>query len=109
VVVVSPEEHDRLAAEVSHLPHLLAALLVDTVSSRAIRFAASGFLDTTRVTQGDPALWAPIILENRLELLRSLSRFEKALKQMEKILGRGQAVKLRRLLSRAQGRRSELQ
>ncbi len=105
VVIVSPEEHDSLTAEMSHLPHLLAALLVDGISSKALNFAASGFLDTTRVAQGDPALWVPIFLENRRELSRAVFDFESKLRQIKKILMKGDIRRLRKILGRAQKRR----
>ena len=109
VVVISPEAHDRITGEVSHLPHLVAALLVDNVSSPSLRFAASGFLDTTRVAEGDPSLWIPILVENRKELTRTLLDFEKKLKRIKASLARKDFQNLRRVLTQAQTRRRALE
>jgi len=67
VLRVAPAEHDRIVALISHLPHLLAAVLVDTVASEnpaAFDFCGPGFRDTTRVAGGPPAMWAEILGTN---------------------------------------------
>lgn len=108
IVVISSEEHDRLTAQVSHLPHLLTALLVISSSSKALDFAASGFLDTTRIVEGGPSLWVPIFLENRKELHRLLENFVKGLVQIKKILKNRDRKRLKLLLTQAQRRRAIL-
>jgi len=67
VLQVAPAEHDRIVALISHLPHLLAAVLVETVASEdpaAFDFCGPGFRDTTRVAGGPPAMWAEILRTN---------------------------------------------
>lgn len=109
VVILSPGEHDRITAEVSHLPHLIAALLVNGTSPEALCCAASGFLDTTRVAQGNPALWVPIFLENQKELCRSAERFARDLKRIKEILKKGDPAKLKPVLAQSQKRRAALE
>lgn len=75
VLEMSPEEHDRKVARISHLPHIAAAVtalaaLHEDPSAGAC--AGNGFRDTTRVAAGDPALWTGILLENRGEVLASV-------------------------------------
>lgn len=75
VLEMSPEEHDRKVARISHLPHVAAAVtalaaLHEDPSAGAC--AGNGFRDTTRVAAGDPALWTGILLENRDEVLASV-------------------------------------
>ena len=68
VLEVSPAEHDEITALISHLPHLLAAALIHTVTgenARAFEFSGPGFRDTTRVAAGPPAMWAEILRTNR--------------------------------------------
>ncbi len=101
VHVISPEKHDHLVSEISHLPHAVAAALVHSVPWGSLRFAASGFLDTTRVAQGDPNLWVPIFLTNRTRLISSLRRFKKALGDLEVSLKAGSERKLARFLRSA--------
>ena len=64
VVTLPPARHDRYVAQISHLPHLLAAALVCHASSEAHTLAGGGFRDTTRVASGSPELWIEILSAN---------------------------------------------
>ena len=67
---LSPDDHDRLIADVSHLPHALAAALVSMQADEGIDLCGRGFLDSTRIAAGDGVLWRDILLDNRDNLLR---------------------------------------
>jgi len=108
IAVVSAEEHDRITAEISHLPHFLAACLTASVSSKSLPFASSGFLDTTRIAQANPSLWVPIFVENQKELFRALHRFERALEKMKKILKRQDLARLKQMFISVAKRRTRL-
>ena len=65
---MTPAEHDAAVARISHLPHLMASLIVSTAladAPEAAKLAGPGFRDTTRVAAGSPEMWAEILLENR--------------------------------------------
>jgi len=64
VVMTSPEQHDRLLAATSHLPHLIAAHLASILSAQQRPFVGSGWRDTTRIAAGAPAIWKTICLDN---------------------------------------------
>ena len=70
VLVLSAADHDRLVAVVSHVPHLVAATLMNAASAGAeqdgtlLRLAAGGFRDMTRVAAGHPGIWPDICAEN---------------------------------------------
>lgn len=70
----SAAAHDTLIARISHLPHLLAASAarVCITDGEDGACAGNGLRDTTRVASGEPAMWAEILLENRLALLGPL-------------------------------------
>ena len=75
------EKHDHVLAATSHLPHVLAYSLVDTLShseaSEAIfRYAAGGFRDFTRIASSNPVMWRDICLENREAILQSIEAFQ---------------------------------
>ncbi len=75
------EKHDQVLAATSHLPHVLAYSLVDTlshseVSDAIFRYAAGGFRDFTRIASSDPVMWRDICLENRNAILQSLEAFQ---------------------------------
>ena len=79
VVRMSPQEHDRAVASVSHLPHLVASALAASTSPELIPLAASGWSDTTRVAAGDVEMWRQIISENRDPILSALRGYSEAL------------------------------
>ncbi|QID17389.1 prephenate dehydrogenase/arogenate dehydrogenase family protein [Nitrogeniibacter mangrovi] len=77
---MSPQEHDRVFAAVSHLPHLLAFGLVHDLAGRAnseelFSYAASGFRDFTRIAGSHPEMWRDICLANRHALLAELDQY----------------------------------
>jgi prephenate dehydrogenase len=78
VLVLSPADHDRLVAVVSHVPHLVAATLMNAASAGAeqdgalLRLAAGGFRDMTRVAAGHPGIWPDICTENADAIVHAL-------------------------------------
>ena len=78
VLVLSPADHDRLVAVVSHVPHLVAATLMNAASAGAeqdgalLRLAAGGFRDMTRVAVGHPGIWPDICAENAPSIVDAL-------------------------------------
>ncbi len=78
VLVLSPSDHDRLVAVVSHVPHLVAATLMNAASAGAeqdgalLRLAAGGFRDMTRVAAGHPGIWPDICAENAAPIVDAL-------------------------------------
>jgi prephenate dehydrogenase len=92
VLTLKPQEHDLIAATVSHLPHLLATVLMGyavTVSeshAETLTLAAGGFRDLTRVASGDPAMWRDIYHSNRSNILVACRQFREILKGVEKTL-----------------------
>jgi 3-phosphoshikimate 1-carboxyvinyltransferase len=81
VLEMSVERHDQVLARTSHLPHLLAFSLVDTLARQddrleIFRYAAGGFRDFTRIAGSDPVMWRDIFIANRDAVLSSLDDFE---------------------------------
>ncbi len=78
VLVLTPEDHDRLVAVVSHVPHLVAATLMNAATVGAeqnaalLRLAAGGFRDMTRVAAGHPGIWPDICAENAGPIVEAL-------------------------------------
>ncbi|MFK7769550.1 MAG: prephenate dehydrogenase [Mariniblastus sp.] len=75
------EQHDLVLAATSHLPHVLAYSLVDTLSDtdyvdEIFQFAAGGFRDFSRIASSDPVMWRDICLENRTAVLDALTAFQ---------------------------------
>src|SRR5262249_14759264 len=85
-VRMKPDDHDRLVASASHLPHLLAVALMAMQSKDSIDVAGRGLLDMTRLAAGDGALWRDIFLDNADNLRESLARFRRGLDEIESLL-----------------------
>ncbi|HVB92629.1 MAG TPA: prephenate dehydrogenase [Acidimicrobiales bacterium] len=79
VLMLSPFDHDRLVAVVSHVPHLVAAVLMNAATTGAeqdgalLRLAAGGFRDMTRVAAGHPGIWPDICAENAGAIVHALN------------------------------------
>jgi prephenate dehydrogenase len=96
---LSPTEHDRVFAAVSHLPHLLSFALVHDIAVRDnhelfFSYAASGFRDFTRIAASHPEMWRDICLANRVALLEELDRYRSQLDELRDALQRADGEKL---------------
>lgn len=113
IVIASPERHDRLMAATSHLPHLVAAALVDRLHAGGDatlfhRFIlGNGFRDTTRVAAGPADVWEQIFSDNRDALGIELDGLIEELRTFREQLRAG-GDELKSRLDRASVRRKEL-
>ena len=103
-------DHDEVLAATSHLPHLLAFSLVDTLASRSenleiFRYAAGGFRDFTRIAASDPVMWRDVFLANRDAVLRSLDNFTEDLSRLRTAVEEGDAKNLLGVFTRARAAR----
>ncbi|MBI2152486.1 MAG: prephenate dehydrogenase/arogenate dehydrogenase family protein [Candidatus Rokubacteria bacterium] len=112
VSAMDPDDHDRAAAAVSHLPHLVAYALVEAVARLNPSFfgvAARGFKDTTRIAASDARVWREIFLSNRAALGEALEAFRAALGELDRLVAEedGEGLELR--LDEIRRRRSRLE
>jgi prephenate dehydrogenase len=109
---LTPEDHDRVFAAVSHLPHLLAYALVDDVAAKPhadmlFQYAASGFRDFTRIAGSSPEMWRDISLANRAALLAELDAYLAQLTSMRAMLAASDGPGLEAVYTNAQRARRE--
>jgi len=100
------DQHDEILGAVSHLPHILAYLLVDILASsnrhdEIFGYAAGGFRDFTRIASSDPGLWCDISLANRDVLVGMLGHYGEALDRLAKAIGDGNRGAIEAVFSRA--------
>ncbi len=105
-----PEDHDRVFAAVSHLPHLLAFALVHDLAIRdnadqLFGFAASGFRDFTRIASSHPEMWRDICLANRNALLKELDAYMVELLRTRVLLASADSTGLEVMFDTARTRR----
>ena len=110
VVDMSVVHHDEVLAATSHLPHMLAFTLVDTLArleehDDIFRFAAGGFRDFTRIASSNPQMWHDICLTNRDALLKMLRRFSDELHALAKAIETGDSEGILRTFERAKAAR----
>ncbi|MFI5445192.1 prephenate dehydrogenase [Polaromonas sp. UC242_47] len=91
VIKMSPQSHDAAYAAVSHLPHMIAFALINSISGQAhgkdyLSLAGPGFRDFTRIAASDPKMWRDILIANKEELLEQSKLFQNALQAMEKLI-----------------------
>jgi len=109
---LSPQEHDKVFAAVSHLPHLLAYALVDDIANKPhadllFQYAASGFRDFTRIAGSSPEMWRDISLANQPALLAELDAYLAQLTGLRERLAAGDGAALERVYSNAQRARHQ--
>ncbi len=103
---MSVEHHDEVLAATSHLPHMLAFSLVDSLArmkenDEIFRYAAGGFRDFTRIASSNPVMWRDICLANQQALGEMLTRFADELHELASILERGDSEGLLQIFERA--------
>ncbi len=111
VVMLDAQTHDSAVGAISHLPHLLAAILVNYAASSALpslNLAGAGFKDMTRIAAGSPALWQEILWGNRPSVIEHLGAFRESLDDLLATMKSGETDKLRALLDAAKTNRDKL-
>ena len=109
VSIMDSEEHDRVLALTSHLPHVMAAVTTSCLEPADLNFAGTGFRDSTRVAAGDPELWQQILCSNRTQLLNAISKAESGLAQISTALNNGDHNAVAAILADAAELRRALQ
>ncbi|TLY20660.1 MAG: prephenate dehydrogenase [Nitrospirae bacterium] len=107
---MDPMVHDRVLGAISHLPHVLAFALVNTITMIRERhlpgldlqsFAGGGYKDSTRIAASSPEMWRDICLWNRNNLLSQIELYEARLGHIKALLKAGDAEGLTREFTRA--------
>ena len=110
VSAMSPEHHDLVLGQTSHLPHLLAFSLIDTLSAQGdsleiFEYAAGGLRDFSRIAASDPVMWGDIFLSNKQALLGILDEFSSDLEKLKATIERGDREDLLERLGRSKAAR----
>jgi len=105
VVRMSPADHDQAVARISHLPQVLASLLMQLPSDSDLDIAATGFRDSTRLAGSDPEMWRDIIMTNRQPVLAAIETMTGELRHMAGLIEAGDADAIEQLLASAKQRR----
>ena len=112
VQLLDVEQHDKVLAATSHLPHVLAYALVETVAkttfvSEIFEYAAGGFRDSSRVASSDPTMWRDICQYNRDAILEMTSLYRDKLASLEQLIEANDSEGLYELFERAKAVRDQ--
>lgn len=103
---MTPSHHDDVLAGTSHLPHMLAFGLVNTLANQdetreIFEYAAGGFRDFTRIASSDPVMWADICLANREAINRIMAHYVDEMLELAEVIRQGDGDKLLDIFSNA--------
>lgn len=106
------DAHDSTVARISHVPHVLAALcvhsaLTDGDVERLGLISAGGFRDTTRISMGEPSMWAEILIDNAPAISKRLEKALAQLQQVQTLLNNGDKEALQQWLTRVREQRGQ--
>lgn len=101
------DEHDRVYARTSHLPHLLAFAYLLGIEEGDLAHTGGGFRDFSRIGGSDPVMWSGVFERNKPALLAALAAFEEHLDAFRQAIESGDMARCRQLIADARGRRSE--
>ena len=108
VKLMTPAEHDKIFANVSHLPHIMAAALMNASNNEDLKFAGKGFIDTSRIASGPANIWTDILLTNTSNTTRGIDKVITELKKFQKAIRSGNNREIENLLEKARGKRAAL-
>lgn len=114
IVLISADFHDEIVASTSHGPHLISSALsryLEKDGWSEVRFFGlygKGLLDTTRIAQGNPAMWTEILLQNADNIERTLIDFSREIDTLIHILRNGKKKELTDYLSKSKEFRETL-
>lgn len=112
VTDMEASHHDEVLAATSHLPHILAYTLVDTLAGMSehneiFQYAAGGFRDFTRIASSDPVMWRDICIANREAILKALDHYQHGLTLLSQVIRDQDGDSLLELFERAKQARDD--
>ena len=107
-IFLSTENHDRILSFVSHLPHVAAFSLMESMPKQYLRFSPSSLKDTTRIAASDSELWGDIFLSNRKNMLKTIALLQKNLSRIKHAINKKEKGLLNKILKEAQIKRKIL-
>ena len=102
IEIMDPRRHDQVFAATSHLPHVLAFTLVETLhrmeqNEALLKYASGGFSDFTRIASSDPVMWRDICLHNSESLLAAIGGLQEGLDTLIEAIHQQDGAKIQQL------------
>lgn len=109
VTLLTPKAHDRILSLVSHLPHVVAYSLIESIPGDYLKFAASGLKGMSRVALSDSRLWLDIFLSNRKNMLSAIKSFKKNISRLEAAIQDKKSKEIIDILQKARNNRERIE
>lgn len=113
-IVLDPKEHDKITAAISHVPHIIAAQLVNLIQNsgslepKMRQLAAGGFKDITRIASSSPEIWESICLSNKESICDMLTIYQNSLEDAKQMILSGEKENLYQMFDTAGNYRSSI-
>jgi prephenate dehydrogenase len=107
-IEMTPQKHDRILANVSHLPHAMAVALLNASDLGELKFCGKGFMDTTRIASGPVNIWSDIFYTNSDNICRAIDRVARQLLKLKKAVKVKNKKQIEKLLALARSKRVRL-
>lgn len=112
VDIMSPQDHDRILAATSHLPHVLSYGIMESLAATEYEapifsYAAGGFKSFTRTASSNPIMWRDVCLNNKEDILYWLDRYQQTLSDMRRLITNGDSEALVDIFQRAKAERDK--
>jgi prephenate dehydrogenase len=108
VKLMRPAEHDKIFANVSHLPHITAAALINANKSEELKLAGKGFMDTSRIASGPANIWTDVLLTNANNVTKGIDKIIDELSKLKKAIKSQNKKQIETLLKAARRKRAAL-
>ena len=105
---MTPIQHDRIFANVSHVPHVLASALMNSCKEADLDFAGKGLIDTSRIASGPANVWADILLTNADNVSKGIKSVVKELTKLQNAIENSDETKVAKLLDSARNKRASM-
>lgn len=105
---MTPKEHDRIFANVSHLPHITAAALINANNNEELKFAGKGFIDTSRIASGPANIWSDVLLTNVNNMTKGIDKIITELVKIKTAIKKENKQQIEQLLEKARTKRAIL-
>lgn len=105
---MTPAQHDNIFANISHLPHMIAVAMTNSIPLSQLKFAGKGFMDTSRVASGPENIWTDILLANTKNCDKAIGKIIEELKKLQHAVSTGNKKQTESLLKKARAKRTAL-
>lgn len=108
VICLSSAAHDKVVSCISHLPHIAAFSLSAAVPEEYLKFASTGFKDTTRIAASDTEVWSDIFVSNQKNILKAIDAFQGRLSKIKSAIAKKDRKAIDKFLGQAKAKRNRL-